>query len=47
MLGLSKQSMSDWLRKGVVPVRHCPLVSAKTGISLEKLNPAFRLGRKH
>lgn len=42
-LGLSKQSMSDWLRHGEVPIKHCPKVSALTGIPLDKLNPAFKV----
>jgi DNA-binding transcriptional regulator YdaS (Cro superfamily) len=42
-LGLSKQSMSDWIRHQVVPIKHCPKVHAITGIPLEKLNPAFRV----
>jgi DNA-binding transcriptional regulator YdaS (Cro superfamily) len=42
-LGLSKQSLSDWRRNGVVPVRHCPLISRLTGVELERLNPAFRM----
>lgn len=42
-LGLSKQSMSDWLREGCVPLKHCPKVHHLTGIPLEKLNPAFKV----
>jgi hypothetical protein len=38
---LSKQTLSDWVREGVVPVRHCPAVHRLTGIPLERLNPAF------
>jgi len=45
-VGLSKQSLSDWTRSGVVPVRHCPLISSITGISLSKLNPAFSFPKK-
>lgn len=41
-LGLSKQSMSDWLRCGHVPIKHCPAVARLTGIELERLNPAFK-----
>lgn len=40
-LKLSKQSMSDWVRNGEVPVHHCPKVHAITGIPLERLNRAF------
>lgn len=42
-LGLSKQSMSDWVRWGQVPLKHCPKVSAITHIPLAKLNPAFKV----
>lgn len=41
-LGLSKQTMSDWAREGVVPIKHCPAVQRITGISLERLNPVFK-----
>lgn len=44
-LGLSKQSMSDWLRHGEVPIKHCPKVSALTNIPLEKLNTAFNVSQ--
>lgn len=42
-LELSKQSMSDWLREGHVPIKHCPKVHQLTGIPLEQLNPAFKV----
>lgn len=42
-LGLSKQSMSDWLRSGEVPIKHCPKVHQLTQIPLEELNPAFKV----
>lgn len=42
-LGLSKQSMSDWLREGYVPIKHCPKVHQLTHIPLDQLNPAFRV----
>jgi DNA-binding transcriptional regulator YdaS (Cro superfamily) len=45
-LGLSKQTMSDWLRKGVVPVKHCAEVQALTNIPLAKLNPALDVKAK-
>lgn len=41
-LGLSKQTMSDWLRDDSIPIKHCPKVHQLTGIPLEKLNEAFR-----
>lgn len=40
-LRLSKQTMSDWKRRGEVPVKHCPAVHALTRIPLARLNPAF------
>lgn len=40
-LGLSKQTMTDWLRAGSVPVKHCPAVARLTGLALDELNPAF------
>jgi hypothetical protein len=50
-LGLSKQTMSDWVRKGEIPVAHCPAVHALTRIALSKLNPKFAVKaseiRKH
>lgn len=45
-LGLSKQSMSDWLRTGVVPVKHCARVAFLTGIPLAELNPVFDMPKK-
>lgn len=42
-LGLTKQSMSDWVRNGVVPLKHCPRVHAITHIPFEELNPAFNV----
>jgi hypothetical protein len=45
-LGLSKQSMSDWVRKGKVPLKHCAAVSAKTGIPLARLNDCFDMRGK-
>lgn len=42
-LGLSKQSMSDWVRWGVVPVKHCPAVHVLTGIPMAQLNPELDL----
>lgn len=38
-LRLSKQTMSDWVRSGVVPVKHCAAVQALTHIPLARLNP--------
>jgi hypothetical protein len=40
-LRVSKQTLSDWKRSGVVPVKHCPAVHALTRIALAKLNPQF------
>ena len=40
-LGLSNQSMSDWVRSGVIPVHHVPTVHALTGIPMAQLNPCF------
>lgn len=44
-LGLSKQSMSDWVRDGCVPVKHCLAVHLATGIAMERLNPALELAK--
>jgi Bacteriophage CI repressor helix-turn-helix domain. len=44
-LGLSKQSMSDWVRRGEVPIKHCPKVHALTRIPLARLNHAFNTSR--
>lgn len=38
---LSKQTMSDWVRNGEIPIKHCPAVHAITKIPLARLNPAF------
>lgn len=45
-LGLSKQSMSDWVRDGYVPLKHCLAVHLATGIAMEDLNPAFERARE-
>jgi DNA-binding transcriptional regulator YdaS (Cro superfamily) len=45
-LKLSKQSMSDWKRKGSVPARHAVAVERITGIAREELCPGFAWGRK-
>lgn len=45
-LGLSKQTMSDWLRSGVVPVKHCAAVQAITQIPLARLNPELDVKAK-
>lgn len=40
-LGVSKQTLSDWKRKGEIPVKHCPAVHALTRIPLATLNQKF------
>jgi hypothetical protein len=42
-LRVSKQTLSDWKRTGLVPVKHCAAVHALTRISLSRLNPAFAI----
>ena len=45
-LGLSKQTMTDWKRKGCVPSRHAAAVEALTGIPRERLCPNFQWGSR-
>lgn len=45
-LGLSKQTMTDWKRKGYVPASHAVAVEAMTGIPRERLCPNFQWGRQ-
>lgn len=43
-LGVSKASLSDWLRDGYVPVKRCPELELLSGVSRRKLNPTFDWG---
>ena len=45
-LGLSKQALSDWVREGRVPVKHCLAVHLATGIAMGRLNPALELAKE-
>lgn len=45
-LGLSKQTMSDWKKKGYVPASHAVAVERITGIARELLCPKFAWGRR-
>lgn len=40
-LGVSKQTLSDWKRKGEVPARHAVMLERMSGVSRSKLCPAF------
>jgi DNA-binding transcriptional regulator YdaS (Cro superfamily) len=46
LLGLSKQTMSDWARWGHVPSKHAVAVEGITGIQRERLCPDFDWGRQ-
>jgi DNA-binding transcriptional regulator YdaS (Cro superfamily) len=43
-LGVTKASLSDWLRAGYVPVTRCPDLERLSGVSRVKLNPKFDWG---
>lgn len=43
-LGVTKATLSDWLRSGTVPVKRCGELEKLSGISRRKLNPKFDWG---
>jgi DNA-binding transcriptional regulator YdaS (Cro superfamily) len=51
-LGLTWLTVTQWVRKGVVPPARVPAVSAVTGIPMDQLNPdiflpGLRQARRH
>lgn len=40
-IGVSQSAVAKWLKDGVVSPKYTPIVSAKTGIPREVLNPLF------
>ncbi len=38
---LTRQAISDWVRKGRIPLKRVPAVSKATGIPKKILDPAF------
>lgn len=43
-LNVTKATLSDWKRKGEVPVLRCPHLEKLSGVSRRKLNPQFDWG---
>lgn len=43
-LGVTKATLTDWLRWGYVPVARCPDLERLSGMSRRKLNPKFDWG---
>jgi DNA-binding transcriptional regulator YdaS (Cro superfamily) len=43
-LAVTKATLSDWKRKGEVPVHRCPELERLSGVSRRKLNPNFDWG---
>lgn len=43
-LHVTKATLSDWLRSGLVPVPRCPDLERLSGVSRRKLNPKFDWG---
>jgi DNA-binding transcriptional regulator YdaS (Cro superfamily) len=43
-LGVTKASLSDWIRNEVVPAARCVELEQLSGVSRRKLNPEFNWG---
>jgi DNA-binding transcriptional regulator YdaS (Cro superfamily) len=43
-LGVTKASLSDWLRAGTVPAGRCAQLEKMSGVSRRRLNPEFDWG---
>lgn len=43
-LGVTKASLSDWIRSGRVPANRCVELEQLSGVSRRKLNPDFNWG---
>lgn len=43
-LGVTKASLSDWIRVGHVPAKRCIEMEALSGVSRRRLNPEFKWG---